>query len=76
MEFPSVALVNVVELGEAVVLSPPADDAELTEKSIFKNSLDYLNKFNNFALILVNGNPNPTIHSENNHIIRSWGERF
>ena len=42
-------------------------------KDIFKNSLKYLNKFNNFALILVKGtNPNPA-SSENNRILRYYG---
>ena len=42
-------------------------------KDIFKNSLKYLNRFNNFALILVKGdNPNPS-SSENNRILRYYG---
>ena len=42
-------------------------------KDIFKNSLKYLNKFNNFALILVKGtNLNPA-SSENNKILRYYG---
>ena len=42
-------------------------------KNIFKNSLKHLNKFNNFALILVKGtNPNPA-SSENNRILRYYG---
>ena len=42
-------------------------------KDIFKNSLKHLNKFNNFALILVKGaNPNPP-SSENNRILRYYG---
>ena len=42
-------------------------------KNIFKNSLKYLNKFGNFALILVTGsNPKP-ISSENNRILRYYG---
>ena len=42
-------------------------------KDIFKNSLKYLSKFNNFALILVKGtNPNPP-SSQNNRILRYYG---
>ena len=42
-------------------------------KDIFKNSLKHLNKFNNFALILIKGtNLNPT-SSENNKILRYYG---
>ena len=42
-------------------------------KDIFKNSLKHLNKFNNFALILVKGaNPNPP-SLENNRILRYYG---
>ena len=42
-------------------------------KNIFKNSIKYLNKFGNFALILVTGsNPKP-ISSENNRILRYYG---
>ncbi len=40
-------------------------------KDIFKNSLKHLNKFNNFALILVKGT-NPS-SSENNRILRYYG---
>ncbi len=40
-------------------------------KDIFKNSLKHLNKFNNFALILVKGT-NPT-SSESNRILRYYG---
>ena len=42
-------------------------------KGVFKNSLEYLNKFNNFALILINGKHNPTIQSENYKILRYYG---
>ena len=42
-------------------------------KDLFKNSLQYLNKFNNFALILVKGtNPNSS-SSKNNKILRYYG---
>ena len=42
-------------------------------KDIFKNSLKHLNKFNNFALILIKGtNLNPA-SSENNKILRYYG---
>ena len=42
-------------------------------KDIFKNSLKHLNKFNNFALVLIKGtNLNPT-SSENNKILRYYG---
>ena len=41
-------------------------------KNIFKNSLKYLNKFNNFALILVKGS-NPSSSSENDKILRYYG---
>ena len=41
-------------------------------KNIFKNSLKYLNKFNNFALILVKGT-NAGLSSENNRILRYYG---
>ncbi len=42
-------------------------------RNIYKNSLRHLNKYNNFALILVKGtNPNP-ISSENNRILRYYG---
>ena len=40
-------------------------------KNIFKNSLKHLNKFNNFALILVKGT-NPT-STESNRILRYYG---
>tara|TARA_B100000700_G_scaffold286582_1_gene341620 strand:- start:2710 stop:3783 length:1074 start_codon:yes stop_codon:yes gene_type:complete len=48
-------------------------DKLFKSKGIFKSSLDYLNNFNNFALILVNGNPSTNIHSENNQILRYYG---
>ena len=42
-------------------------------KDIFKSSLQHLNKFNNFALILVKGaNPNSS-SSKNNKILRYYG---
>ena len=42
-------------------------------KDIFKNSLKHLNKFSNFALILVKGtNPNP-VSSESSQILRYYG---
>ena len=42
-------------------------------KDIFKSSLKHLNRFNNFALILIKGtNFNPT-SSENNKILRYYG---
>ena len=42
-------------------------------RDIFKKSLKHLNKFNNFALILVKGaNPNPS-SSGNNRILRYYG---
>ncbi len=42
-------------------------------KNIFKNSIKYLNKFNNFSLILVKStNPGP-ISSEDNRILRYYG---
>ena len=42
-------------------------------KDIFLNSLKQLNKFNNFALILIKGtNVNPS-SSENNKILRYYG---
>ena len=42
-------------------------------KDIYKNSLKHLNKFNNFALILVKGtNPNPP-SSESSRILRYYG---
>ena len=42
-------------------------------KDIFKNSLKYLNKFNNFALILVKGMNDNITSSENNKILRYYG---
>jgi len=42
-------------------------------KDIFKNSLKYLNKFNNFALILVKGSSPNTDSSQNNRILRYYG---
>ena len=42
-------------------------------KDNFKNSIKYLNKFNNFALILIKGsNPNSTSY-QNNRILRYYG---
>ena len=41
-------------------------------KDIFKNSLKYLNKFNNFALILVKGGNSESI-SDNNKVLRYYG---
>ena len=43
------------------------------KKDIFKNSLKYLNKFNNFALILVKGSNPSSISSDNNRILRYYG---
>ena len=42
-------------------------------KNIFKNSLKYLNKFGNIALILVTGSNSKPISSENNRILRYYG---
>ena len=42
-------------------------------KDIFKNSLKHLNKFNNFALILVKGTNSKPDSSENNQILRYYG---
>ena len=42
-------------------------------KNIFKNSLQYLNKFNNFALILVKGTSSNASSSKNNKILRYYG---
>ena len=42
-------------------------------KDIFKNSLKYLNKFNNFALILVKGSNPSSSSSENSKILRYYG---
>ena len=43
------------------------------KKDVFKNSLKYLNKFNNFALILVKGTNLSQDSSENNKILRYYG---
>ena len=43
------------------------------KKDIFKNSLRYLNKFNNFALILVKGTNSNSLSSESNRILRYYG---
>ena len=42
-------------------------------KDIFKNSLKHLNKFNNFALVLVKGANPSSISTENNKILRYYG---
>jgi len=42
-------------------------------KDIFKNSLKHLNKFNNFAFILVKGSNPSSSSSENNRILRYYG---
>ena len=42
-------------------------------KDIFKSSLKYLNKFNNFALILIKGSNTIPASSENNRILRYYG---
>ena len=42
-------------------------------KDIFKNSLKYLNKFNNFSLIIIKGSNPSSISSENNKILRYYG---
>ena len=42
-------------------------------KDIFKSSLKHLNKFNNFALILIKGSNLHTASSENNKILRYYG---
>ena len=42
-------------------------------KDIFKNSLRHLNKFNNFALILVKGTNTNLSSSENNRVLRYYG---
>ena len=42
-------------------------------KDIFKNSLKHLNKFNNFALILVKGSNPSSSSSENGKILRYYG---
>ena len=43
------------------------------KKDILKNSLRYLSKFNNFALILVKGSNSNTSSSESNKILRYYG---
>ena len=43
------------------------------KKNIFKNSLNYLTKFNNFALILVKGSNQNTNSPENNNVLRYYG---
>ena len=43
------------------------------KKNIFKNSLNYLTKFNNFALILVKGSNQNTNSHENNNVLRYYG---
>ena len=43
------------------------------KKDIFKSSLKYLNKYNNFALILVKGAYPSPISSESNTILRYYG---
>ena len=42
-------------------------------KDIFKNSLKHLNKFNNFALILIKGSNLHPASSENNKVLRYYG---
>ena len=42
-------------------------------KDIYKSSLKHLNKYNNFALILVKGTIVNPISSENNKILRYYG---
>ncbi len=42
-------------------------------KDIFKNSLKYLNKFNNFALILVKGTNSNSLVSEGSGVLRYYG---
>ena len=42
-------------------------------KDVFKNSLKHLNKFNNFALILVKGTGHKPLSSESNRILRYYG---
>jgi len=42
-------------------------------KNIFKNSLKYLNRFNNFALILVKGSNTGSQSSESNSVLRYYG---
>ena len=41
--------------------------------NIFKNSLKHLNKFNNFALILVKGSNPTSASSQNGRILRYYG---
>ncbi len=43
------------------------------KKDMFKNSLKYLNKFNNFALVLVKGSNSSSSSSESNKILRYYG---
>ena len=43
------------------------------KKNVFKNSLGYLNKFNNFALILVKGSNSNSLSSDSNQILRYYG---
>ena len=42
-------------------------------KDVFKNSLNYLNKFNNFALIIIKGSNHTSTVEENNKILRYYG---
>ena len=42
-------------------------------QNIFKRSLKYLNKFNNFALILVKSSNQNNVKLENNKILRYYG---
>jgi len=42
-------------------------------QNILKNSLNHLNKFSNFALILVKGTNLSSVSSENNQILRYYG---
>ena len=42
-------------------------------KNIFKNSLKYLNKFNNFALILVKRTDTNSYSLENSNVLRYYG---
>ncbi len=43
------------------------------KKNVYKNSLGYLNKFNNFALILVKGSNSNSLSSDSNQILRYYG---
>ncbi len=43
------------------------------KKDLFKNSLKHLNKFNNFALVLVKGSNSNSFSSESNKILRYYG---